>query len=263
MNSCLFQCDVMHHRLYPKAHRFSYKIFMFYLDLDELDTLHQTLKLFSRNTFNWFTFRDEDHMQFQRGKTHAKDIKSSVNAFLKSNDIAEEPDRIMLLTNTAVMGYAFNPISVYLCFNAVGDPSCSVAEVCNTHGEMKMFLLDQQTFNNETFDGQVKKNFYVSPFVNLEAAFRFIFKIPKETLHFRVDDYEDDKRFLLSSLTGIRKELTDARLFRFGLQFPLITIRIMFLIHWQAIKLWLKRIPYENKNHNLHLQKEMVNYKKS
>jgi DUF1365 family protein len=263
MNSCLFQCDVMHHRLSPKTHRFTYEIFMFYLDLDELDTLHHRLKLFSRNDFNWFTFRDADHMQIPNGKPNKSCSKTNAIAFLKRNGIEAVPDRIMLLTNAAVLGYAFNPISVYMCFKSADEPMCSIAEVCNTHGEMKMFLLDAGTFSDGVFEREVQKNFYVSPFIDLEAAFKFIFKVPGETLHFRVDDYDKGKRLLLSSLTGQRKALTDLRLLQYGLQFPLITMRIMFLIHWQAVKLWFKRIPYTNKNHNLHLQQEMFTYKKS
>jgi DUF1365 family protein len=187
-----------------------------------------------------------------------KSLRGNIDSYLKDHGVSAK--RIMLLTNVATLGYSFNPISFYLCFDERDQPVCSVAEVCNTHGEMKLYLLNRETLTDRTFRKMVSKFFYVSPFADLSSTFDFIFKVPGETMHMRVDDYQQGKRFLLSSLTGRRKTFTDANLFWYGLRFPLIPLKVITLIYWQAFILYLKRVPFHKKNFNLHLQKETYQY---
>src|SRR5579871_770338 len=255
-NSCLYECEVMHHRLAPREHRFSYKAFMFYIDLDELKVLHRKLKLFSANRFNWFSFRDKDHLKWPVASSEKQSVKQNVLNYLRDHGIEDSIGKIMLLTNVATFGHAFNPISFYLCFDKNDAPVCSVAEVCNTHREMKLYLLDKGAQIDQSFRKKVSKHFYVSPFAELDSTFDFIFEIPAEKMHMRVDDYQEGKRFLLTALTGERKKLTDSNLIKYGLRFPFITIRIVFLIYWHAFMLMLKRVPHRKKNFNLHLQRE-------
>jgi DUF1365 family protein len=250
----------MHHRLAPREHRFVYHIFMFYIDLDELDLIHARLRLFSRNKFNWFSFQDKDHALFGTS-AKSETVKTKITNYLKSQNIIGNPGKIMLLTNATVFGYTFNPISVYICYDQYNKPFCSVAEVCNTHGEMKLYLLDPGTLTDNVFTRRTTKHFYVSPFSNLDALFEFIFRVPGEDLNIRVDDYEDNKRFLLSALTGKKKKLTDARLLQYAVQFPMVTVKIIFLIYWQALVLWVKRVPYKKKDTDQHLQKDLVTLK--
>jgi DUF1365 family protein len=264
MNSCLYRCEVNHHRLLPKEHKFRYNIFMFYVDLNELETLGMKLRLFSLNRFNWFNFRDQDHLRFPvPEKGNSKSVRENLTDYLTSVNIQLDGGKIMLLTNVATLGYSFNPISFYLCFDKDNHPVCSVAEVCNTHGEMKLYLLDQSSLKEDTFQKVVPKLFYVSPFTNLESSFDFIFKIPGDSLLMRADDYEDNKRFLITSLSGKKKDLSDANLLLYGIRFPLITLGIMGMIFWQAFKLYLKKIPFNAKRFNLHLQQNMYRYKKA
>ena len=169
---------------------------------------------------------------------------------------------MMLLTNVSTFGYSFNPVSFYLCFDSQDKPVCSIAEVCNTHGEMKLFLLDSACLDNATFRLPVTKHFYVSPFSDLEIKFDFIISLPNNALSMRVDDYKNGQRVLLTSLTGKRKKFSDFNLFWYGMRFPFITLKIITLIHWQALKLYLKGMPYLKKNANLHLQKDTINLKK-
>lgn len=262
MNSCLYQCVVRHHRLVPKEHKFAYNVFMFYIDLDEVELLSKQLWLFSYGRFNWFSFRDRDHLQFPLGDGHnGKPLKQNVIEYLQSQGVVGD-GKIMLLTNVSTLGYSFNPISFYLCFDKQNNPLCSVAEVCNTHGEMKLFLLDGKCFSGRVFRRVASKHFYVSPFADLDSSFDFIFGVPGDTAHMRVDDYQDGKRFLLSSLLGRKKKLSDANLFWYGIRFPFITLKIIGLIYWQAFVLRLKKIPYHSKDSNLQLQRENFQYKK-
>ena len=262
MNSCLYRCEVTHHRLFPREHRFTYNVFMFYLDLDEVEHLGKKLWLFSHDRFNWFNFRNQDHLQYPLGQGHNhKPVKQNVLDYL-SNQGIEVNGKVMLLTNVATLGYAFNPISFYLCFDCDNNAVCSVAEVCNTHGEMKLFLLEANCFSEGSFQKKVSKHFYVSPFSDLDATFDFIFRIPEARTHMRVDDYQQGKRFLMTSLTGERKALSDSRLLWYGIRFPFITVKIIVSIYWQALVLRLKRVRFQSKDLNLHLQRDQYHYKK-
>lgn len=262
VGSCLYQCEVMHRRLYPKQHKFSYSIFMFCVDLDEIDSLERKLILFSRNRFNWFSFRDADHLQFPLGAgRNSKTVKQNVLDYLESQQVETDIEKIVLITNVAVLGYSFNPISFYICYDTLANPVCSVGEVCNTHGEMKLYMLDSSSLKGNVFQQKVIKHFYVSPFASLESSFDFIFSVPGDILNMRVDDYENNKRFLVTSLTGIKKRLTDMRLLWYGLRFPLIPLRIMALIHWHALLLFLKRVPHRKKNFTTHFQRDAYSYK--
>jgi DUF1365 family protein len=241
--SCLYSCEIIHERVWPKHHDFSYNVFMFYLDLGELDTAHKKLRLFSRNRFNWFSYADKDH--------------TDLSAFLRSKGI-EWNGRATLLTNCRTFGYVFNPISFYFCFDSNNEPVCAIAEVTNTHKERKLYLLDKDCFDNGTFSLRTPKYFYVSPFSDLDTEFEFNFKIPSATMQMRVDDYKNGDRILLSALNGKRKELSDANLLLYGLRFPFITLQVIGLIYWQAFKLKLKGLPFWKKKENPNLQKDFI-----
>src|SRR5271166_1295525 len=129
LHSCLYECSVMHHRLAPKVRHFQHDIFMFYLDLDELETIARAMPLFGYNRNNIYSFRDADHEP-----AGPNTLKERMLAFLRNNGVATGRVR-------RVLGYIFNPVSIYFCFDAEGAPVCSVAEVGNTFREMKLYLL--------------------------------------------------------------------------------------------------------------------------
>ena len=165
----------------------------------------------------------------------------------------------MLLTLPRVFGYVFNPISIYYCFDADGSPVCSVAEVGNTFREMKLFLLRPEELNaGTTFNKIVPKHFYVSPFSSLDLSFDFKLKIPDDKLNLKIDDRDGDQKTLISTVTGQRAELSNRNLAWFTFKYPLVTLKVIFLIHWHALRLWLKRVPFYHKAENASLQREVL-----
>lgn len=255
MNSCLYECSVMHHRFTPKVHHFAHDIFMCYLDLDELDLVAKKIHLFGHNRKNLYSFRDADHEP-----AGEKPLKERILAFIRHQDIDPGPlCRVMLLTLPRVLGYIFNPISVYYCFDAAGQPVCAVVEVGNTFREMKLYLLRREDLAaGLTFSKLVPKHFYVSPFSSLDLSFDFRLKIPGAALDIQIDDRDGDEKALISTLAGRRAGLTNRNLCWFTLKYPLVTLKVIFLIHWHALRLWLKHVPFHRKAANLPLQQEVL-----
>lgn len=259
MNSSLYKCLVMHNRLEPVSHRFHYRIFMFYLDLDELPALARKLWFFGYNRFNIFNFRDKDHLQLPvENADKSKGIKRQILDYLRSQDVELEKGKIMLLTNLCTWGYQFNPVSFYYCFDENGELACAVVEVCNTYHEMKLYFLSKEQIKGDHIQLNTTKYFYVSPFIDMDTNFDFNLQIPKDKLHIKIDDYKEGRRFFLSTLTGEKRSLSNGNLLWFAIRFPFITIQIITLIHWNALKLWLKKLPFHRKKSNQNLQRDVL-----
>ncbi len=284
MNSCLYECAVLHARFSPRPHRFLYRIFLFAFDLDELDALHRRLPLFSCHRANLYSFRDRDFLPtnerlhpFTAGSSIAPNpalgnLKARVVAYLATRAIDLTGGRVVLVTLPRVFGYLFNPVSFYFCYDRTGAPVAALAEVTNTFKEMKPYLLGPETRtppvpsdlsspnssphrsaaktgqlstdHGAAFRLRTPKHFYVSPFSDVDVAFDFTLRPPGENLSVQIDDYVGPERTLTSTLTGPRRELTGARLAWFTLKYPLITLRVIGLIHGHAFLLWLKRVPW-------------------
>ena len=253
IHSSLYRCRVMHHRLEPVEHRFVYDLFMFCLDLDEIPAIARSLWLVGHNRKNVFEFRDSDHLQFGPGT-----VKENVISYIRSKGVHGAIEKVLLVTHLRTMGYAFNPVSFYFCLGAADEPVCCVAEVMNTYRETKLFLMTRDEFDGGTFRALRQKYFYVSPFVDLDDTFEFRLAIPGDRLRMHIDDRDKtQKKFLLTSLVGERRSLTNARLLGYAFRFPLITLKVITAIHWQAMRLYLKKLPYHKKASNPHLQQEV------
>lgn len=281
LNSCLYECTVLHHRFAPKSHRFVYRIFLFAFDLDELPELHRRLPLFSHNRANIFSFRDSDFLPtgeplhrassppppFKPAGDPTPSLKSRVVAHLATQGIDLTGGRVVLVTLPRIFGYLFNPVSFYFCHDRTGACVASLAEVTNTFKEMKPYFLGPDTRTSfpahpdrselsarnsrpspasptATFHRRTPKHFYVSPFSDVDVAFDFTLRVPEERLSIQIDDYVGPERTLTSTLGGPRRPLTETRLAWFTLKYPLLTLRIIALIHWHAALLWLRRLPW-------------------
>lgn len=248
MNSGLYECVVMHRRLQPKRHEFVYRIFLFLLDLDELPEIERRIPFFSVNAPNLYSLRDADYFQF-----HSRGIRENLSTFLATQKSTAPISRVMLLTLPRLLGYTFNPVSIFFCFDSAGRPSTSVVQVGNTFGELKPYLVPP-TSDGSGFHIRVPKNYYVSPFSELDLSFDFRFDLPGERLRVLIDDWRGDEQVLLSSLVGERVELDAWNLARLTAKYPLVTLKVIFLIHWEALRLWLKKIPFRLKESDPHLQ---------
>lgn len=245
MNSCFYECDVFHRRLRPKQHEFLYRVFYFYLDLAELDVVERKLKCFGVNRPNIYSLRDRDHLQYGPGE---RPIADNVREFLeRAGCPLEGGGSIRMLCFPRMLGYTFNPITIYFCFRGDGTPHASVVQVGNTFRELKPYLVPRTPGGQCDFETRVPKDYYVSPFSPVDLEFHFRFHLPDEKLRIFIDDYDAEGKVLISTLTGRRKEMTFVNLLGFTARFPFITLKVIGLIHWQALRLWLKRVPFFRK----------------
>jgi DUF1365 family protein len=212
------------------------------IDLDELPALSQRLRFFSVNRRNLYSFHDADYLPTGTAPT----LKSRVVAYAAERGVDLTGGRVLLLTLPRVFGHVFNPVSFYYCYDRSGAPVAAIAEVTNTFKEMKPYWLGPTTHASaaKPFQARMPKLFYVSPYSDVDVAFDFALCPPDEKLAVRIDDYVGDDRTLTSTLAGPRRPLTDGRLLGWLLKYPLLTVRVVALIHWHALRLWLKRVPW-------------------
>jgi DUF1365 family protein len=264
LNSCLYECVIVHRRLRPRPYAFEHRMMMLYADLDELEAIDGNTRLLSLERRNLYSFRDADY--FPTGAQGA--LKGRVRAFLGERGI-ELPatGRIRLLTLPRVLGYIFNPISIYFCSDGEGVALCAIAEVGNTFRESKLFLLPAQPARAEAaaapdparFRLRVPKLYYVSPFSNLDICFDFDLRLPGQTLQMHIEDWDAHGKLLESHLRGARVPLSDRQLLRFALKFPALTLKVIALIHWHALWLAFRRVPWHRKGARPDLQREVLN----
>ena len=253
LRSCLYECRVIHRRLTPKTHRFAYRIFMFSLDLAELPEVARRVRGFGLNFGRLYSFRDADHLA-----PDDRPVRLKLDEYLATQGVTLPPGaRVQLITLPRVLGYVFNPVSFFYCFDAEDRPVCTVVEVGNTFREMKLFFMPAPLPAGD-FHLRARKDFYVSPFSTLDTEFDFRLALPGGKLKVLIDDYDQGKRSLVTSLTGTRAELSTRTLLAFTLKYPLLTLRVIFLIHWQALLLWLKRTPFFQKTAKPEQQKDVL-----
>lgn len=250
LESSLYECEVVHERLLPRRHRFSYPFFYLDLWLDELPRLDRDLRLFSVDRFNAFTFRDSDHLDLGAG--HLR-LNLEKWLFEEHRIRLAEDSRIRLVTLPRIGGYIFNPACFYFIHDSTGRAVHAICEVTNTFHEMKPYLLPKAS-EDGVFEHVQAKNFYVSPFSNLDTRFHFRLSVPGERLRLHIDDLEDGHRTLASWVHGVRKPLNDRTLARCIIRYPLLTLQVILKIHWQAFRLWARGFSFIRKSADKNLQ---------
>lgn len=242
MESCIYEGRVNHTRTVPAAHSFGYRLFMMYLDLDELPALFKQRWLWSSSRRTLARFRRKDHL----GPSD-QPLADAVRDLVAAETGKRPEGPIRLLTNLSYFGYRFNPVSFYYCFTANGNfVETIVAEVNNTPwGEQETYVLpcNSKADNSSAWRFKPVKKMHVSPFMPMDVQYEWVLGNPQQRLSVHMANSKDGKRFFDASMIMRRIEISTASLAGALARFPLITIKIIVAIHWQALRLWLKRCP--------------------
>lgn len=232
--SCLYDGHILHSRTGPKRNAFRYRLFMWWLDLDELDSVAACVRFFSHNRPGLVTVRSCDHLGDPKRR-----IKANVQAFLATRGIRLGRGRITMLTNARILGYVFNPVSLYYCYDEADQLDCVVAEVHNTFGERHCYVMRPDPAGSFV----QPKEFYVSPFITVDGIYRMTLPVPSDRLRVQMELHQDGRQLFRAVLTGGRLPLTTGNLLRMLLKHPLLTHRVTMLIHRQALRLFRSRVP--------------------
>ncbi len=234
--SGLYVGTVTHRRHRPRRHDLAYRVYALYLDLDELPDLG--LRLLRHNRLGLLSLRDRDHGD-GRG-----DLKTWALGQLARAGIATAGVRVGLMCYPRVLGYVFNPLSVFHFEDATGRILAVLYEVNNTFGQRHGYLipLAEPVGGDAAVEQQCEKSFYVSPFIAVTGAYRFRWRRPGARYALTIEQGDADGPLLTAAFTATRRPLDDRTVLAVFLRHPLVTLKVIGAIHWEALKLWSKGV---------------------
>jgi DUF1365 family protein len=237
--AALYIGEVMHARLKPVGHRFSYRVMSLLIDLDRLDAAGRQSCLFDVNRTALYSFHEADH-----GDRDGSSLRRYAQRCAAEHGIDLAGGRVLLLCYPRLLGYTFNPLSVYFCYRAGGGLALIIYEVRNTLGDIHAYVLPVRP--DELSDAGVRqqqdKLFYVSPFIEMAMRYHFRVSPPGDNVKLRILETDRDGPLLAATFNGRRRALTTAALLRSLFALPLVTFKIVVAIHWQALRLWLQGV---------------------
>lgn len=237
MRSALYRGSVMHARLAPVQHRFRYRVFTLLIDLDELPVLAKRLRWLSHNRFNLMSLHDRDHGDAGAGEG----LRAWAERTLCAAGISPPQGRIELLCFPRLLGYVFNPLSLWLCRDREDRLRAVIYEVHNTFGGRHAYALPVAAGQDEGAVAQrCGKDFHVSPFIPMDAQYSFRLKAPAEAFSLLIRERDGAGELLRAAISGRRRPLTDRELLKAFAAHPLMTLKVIAAIHWHALRLWRK-----------------------
>jgi len=241
MTSSIYNGTVIHKRFKPKIHYFKYKVFSLLIDLSELENLNKKIKFFSYNKFNLVSFYDVDH-----GDRDGSSLVTWVKKNLEDNNINSEKVKIKLLCYPRILGYVFNPLSVFYIYDESEKLVCILYEVKNTFGEQHTYIFRVDN-DQKLYQHNCSKKFHVSPFIEMNCKYFFRLLKPGEKISVIIDQYQTDEKILYASQDGQRVDFNTKELIKSYFKHPLMTFKIISAIHFEAFKLWIKGIKFIKK----------------
>jgi uncharacterized protein len=233
----LYTGPVMHQRMKPVRHRFSYRVFSLLVDLDQLEALDRVSPVFSVGRWNLLSFRQGDH-----GPRDGSSLRAHVDRMLARAGRPIPGGRVLLMCYPRILGFVFNPLSIYFCYDSGGDLSALVYEVRNTFGEMHTYVAPVMA--GERDGGLVRqqrdKLFYVSPFLDMTMRYQFRVLPPGDRLTVRILETDAEGPILAATFAGERSDMTTRNLLSAFARIPLLTFKIVAAIHWEALRLFVK-----------------------
>ena len=252
MDSCIYEGRVRHTRQTPAEHAFEYRLFQMYLDLDELPTLFEKRWFWSASRPALARFRRSDHI----GDPN-EPLGDSVRNLVESETGIRPRGPIRLLTNLSYFGYCFNPVSFYYCFDEAGENvETIVTEVNNTPwGETDTYVLRCDT-EKRSWRFAPKKKMHVSPFMPMDIDYRWALSTPGDNLSVYMANSKDGNKIFDATMALERRPISSRSLASVLFRFPLMTLKVILAIHWEALRLWVKRVPFHE--HPAKTEKEVA-----
>ncbi|MBS0252199.1 MAG: DUF1365 family protein [Proteobacteria bacterium] len=233
VGSAIYSGSVMHRRVRPVPHLLRYRVFWLLLDLREIDRISKALWLFSRNRFNALGFYDRDY-----GDGGQTPLCAQIQQQLQKSDVRAD-GKIMLLSMPRMLGYVFNPLSLFFCYDVGDRLKAIVYEVHNTFGERHRYVIPVEG-DGKTIDQRCEKAFYVSPFLGMDLRYEFKVAPPGKRISVAIRGYDSSGLVIVTALSGAARALTDGALLSSLIMFPLLTLKVIAAIHWHALRLYLK-----------------------
>ena len=235
--AALYVGDVMHARLKPMGHRFSYRVMSLLIDLDRLDEADRQSGLFGVNRRALYSFHERDH-----GPRDGSSLRAYAQRCAAERGIDLSGGRVLLLCYPRLFGYTFNPLSVYFCFRADGELALMIYEVRNTFGEIHPYVLPVSASERSAagIRQQQDKTFYVSPFIAMAMRYHFRVSPPGDSVKLRILETDREGPLLAATFNGVRWPLDTARLLKSLVALPLVTFKVTAAINWEALRLWIK-----------------------
>jgi DUF1365 family protein len=237
--AALYVGEVMHARMRPTTHRFQYRVMSLLVDLGRLDEADRQSALFGVNRRALYSFCERDH-----GRRDGSSLLAYAQDCAAEHGIDLAGGRVLLLCYPRLLGYVFNPLSVYFCYRSDGTLALMIYEVRNTFGEIKPYVLPVRP--GEVTDAGLRqeqdKTFYVSPFIDMAMRYHFRVTPPGDNVKLRILETSGDGPLLAATFFGRRRALSSRSLLSAFASLPLVTLKIFGAIHWEALRLWAKGV---------------------